>query len=311
MSRQCHEWLAHRNLPGLRPIALEEFERGDELLLRAKPTRSAVEYFFTCSPSLPLFVLARALQADRITYLDADLYFFQDPEPVFAEMGQHSISIIPHRFPPAVRHLESTGIYNVGWASFRRDDEGLACLKWWRERCLEWCYDREEEGRYGDQKYLDQWPALFRSVAVLQNKGANLAPWNLVNYHVRWESGRVWVDEDELIFFHFHGFQQINRWLYDPRLLRFTARPTAILRRHIFLPYWHALNQAQRQIQSASEAGLVPQGLRGIEIPSQPPAPPSPWQQTWKRLSRYHRLTLGVLRRRYIPVWPWQASPKT
>ena len=64
------------------------------------------------------------------------------------------------------------------------------------------------------------------------------------------------------------------------------------------------LSQAQQQIQSARQAGLVPQGLRGVEITSQPPAPHSLWQQIWTRLSRYHRLAVGVLRRRYIPVWP-------
>jgi hypothetical protein len=308
LSRQCHEWLTQRNLPGIRAIALDEFERADPELLRAKQNRSIVEYYFTCSPSLPLFVFAQAPQANLVTYLDSDLYFFRDPEPVFAEMGARSIAIIAHRFPPALRHLEETGVYNVGWVSFRRDAAARACLDWWRARCLEWCYDRMEPGRYADQKYLDQWPALFQGVATLANKGANLAPWNLANYQVRFRDGRVRVDDDELVFFHFHGFQPVNRWLYDPRLKRFGARPTHAIRRHVFLPYWQALQCAQRHVQSASSSQLVPEGLRHVAREGQPAAPSSAWQQAWAKVSRWHRLSVGVLKQRYVLVWPWQAD---
>jgi hypothetical protein len=309
LSRQCYDWLARENLPGLRPIALDEFESADPELLRAKQNRTIVEYYFTCSPSLPLFVFARAPQADLVTYLDSDLYFFRDPEPVFAEIGRNSVAIIAHRFPPALRHLEETGVYNVGWVSFRRDEAALACLKWWRERCLEWCYDRVEPGRYADQKYLDQWPTLFKNVITLANKGANLAPWNLGNYRVRFQAGHVLVDDDELVFFHFHGFQPISRWVYDPRLARFAARPTRVVCRHIFLPYWHALRSAQRQIQSSDSGQLVPEGLRHSARQAAASAPLSPWRQAWARISRWHRLTTGVLKQKYVLVWPWQTAP--
>ncbi len=45
-------------LPGLEPIALAEFEKGDDALLAAKTNRSRFEYYFTCTPSLPLYLLA-------------------------------------------------------------------------------------------------------------------------------------------------------------------------------------------------------------------------------------------------------------
>jgi hypothetical protein len=308
LSGQCHEWLTQKKLPGIRPISLEEFEQADHDLLCAKQNRSIVEYYFTCSPSLPRFVFAHASQADLVTYLDSDLYFFRDPEPVFAEIGARSVAIIAHRFPPALKHLEETGIYNVGWVSFRRDEKARACLEWWRARCLEWCYDKVEPGRYADQKYLDQWPSLFEGVATLENKGANLAPWNLANYQIRFIDGRVRVDSDELVFFHFHGFQPVNPWLYDPRLKRFGARPGRVVRRHIFLPYWAALQRAQREVQTVGPSQLVPEGLRHVAREGQAAAPSSPWQRAWARISRWHRLSAGVLRQQYVLVWPWQAA---
>ncbi len=156
-------------------------------------------------------------EIDFITYLDADLFFFADPKPIFEEIGDRSIAIIGHRYPPQLHHLLEFGIYNVGWLSFRRDENGLACLQRWRQQCLEWCYDRAEEGRYADQKYLDDWPESFQSVVVLRHKGANLAPWNLANYRIHRAQDRVWVDDDPLIFYHFQGFTQLKSWMLTTR----------------------------------------------------------------------------------------------
>ena len=289
LSQEAYNWLVQERLDGVRPISLEEFEQADPELRVAKLNRTIVEYYFSCTPSLPLFVFARDPQADMVTYVDADLYFFRDPLPVIAEMAQNSIAIIGHRFPPSHRYLEKTGIYNVGWISFRRDENARRCLDWWRHQCLEWCYDRVEEGRYGDQKYLDQWSTLFRGVVVIKHQGANLAPWNLANYTIYFRDGRVWVDDQELIFFHFQGFQQINRWLYEPQLIRYGARPTRIIRQHILLPYWRALQHATAQLNQSTPDSLAPAGLRK--------RPKTDFQ-----LRRWYRLVRGFLRQQYVFV---------
>jgi hypothetical protein len=72
------------------------------------------------------------------------------------------------------------GIYNVGWVSVRRCEEGIKALRWWRERCIEWCHDFVDGDRFADQRYLDRLPGLFPHVHVIQHLGANLAPWNRV-----------------------------------------------------------------------------------------------------------------------------------
>jgi hypothetical protein len=200
----------------LRPVALADFECGDSELLAAKQTRSKVEYYFTCTPSLPLYVLKHHPNVDLITYLDADLYFYAAPEPIYSELGDGSILISEHRYPPETSYLTVHGIYNVGLLSFRNDDRGHECLRWWRERCLEWCFDHPEDGKYADQKYLDDWPARFEGVVVLQNKGAGLAPWNWTNYDIKVRSNGIFANGQPLLFFHYHGLKILSSWLYDP-----------------------------------------------------------------------------------------------
>lgn len=259
-----YEILQKLALPEVDPISLRDFEEGDEELLQAKGDRSQIEYYFTCTPSLPLYILRNCPEIDIITYVDADLFLFSDLSPIYQELDKGSVLIVGHRFPPRLRFWEAYGIYNVGLVSFRRDDWGLKCLHWWRNRCLEWCYDCVEDGRFADQKYLDDWPTRFPGVVVLQYKGAGLAPWNVENYSLRSENGQVLVDSQPLVFFHFHGLKQIRRWLYDPNLARYGVHADYLLKRYIYGPYirelqkvihWVSLVFDQRPIHMGSIRG--------------------------------------------------------
>ena len=53
--------------------------------------------------------------------------------------------------------------------SFRNDPNGLDALRWWTERCLEWCYSEPEH--FGDQRYLQEWPTSRPGVHVLRHPG--------------------------------------------------------------------------------------------------------------------------------------------
>jgi hypothetical protein len=262
MDDESYAALAKMTLPHARLISLAEFEEGDAALLEAKGNRSLIEYYFTCTPSLPLYVLKRCAEAEVVTYLDADLFFFSNPSPIFEEMGDGSILVIEHRFPAHLKELEERGIFNVGLLSFRRDEEGMACLTWWRDRCLEWCYDRYEDGRFADQKYLDLWPQLFPGLRVLQNKGAGLAPWNAGNYAITRDRDVVRVDADELIFYHFHGFHQAGRRTYDTGLERFDVRINSVIRRHIYRPYVQAVLRASQLAQAAGPTASTTGNMR-------------------------------------------------
>ena len=255
MDDATHDCLTRLDLPGLEPIALRDFEAGDAPLLAAKRNRSRVEYYFTCTPSLLLYVLKHWPAVDLLTYLDADLFFFASPEPLFDELGTGSVAIIGHRYPPELRHKEIFGTYNVGWLAFRRDESALACLERWRGQCLEWCYDRAEGGRFADQKYLDDWPERVRNVVVLEHRGANVAPWNVGEARAIAAGGaEVTVGGDPLIFFHFHGLKQIFRWLYDPGWTAYGVVSSPVLRHEIYLPYLRAVRETDCRLPPSCAA---------------------------------------------------------
>jgi hypothetical protein len=302
MDRTCYDILFQLQLPNVHLIPLEDFEAGDEKLLRAKRNRTLIEYYFTCTPSLPLFILDHHPEVDQITYLDADLFFFNSPIPLYDEIGLHSIAIVEHRFSPHLRHSEIHGIYNVGWLSFKRDEHALACLQWWREQCIEWCYDRVEDGRFADQKYLDTWPDRFSGVVVLRHKGANLAPWNISNYTVREDRGHVLVDEQPLIFYHFHGLKKVNDWLYNHNLAVYRVKISSSVLRSIYAPYIANLLKVCQEFLPFFKQASPGSNIRYSTTESASFQQMSPLRRIRRSLSWRLRLCKEILARNYLVV---------
>lgn len=241
------EVLLRLELPDVCLISLKDIEEADPALVEAKSNRSLVEYYWTCTPSLPLYIFRHQSHVDAITYLDADLFFYSDPHPIYKEFGEQSVLIIEHRFAADCTYLaEKFGTYNVGLVSFRNVEEGLRCLRSWRTLCLESCSARPADGRFADQKYLDDWPRKFKTVAVLQHKGAGLAPWNIANYEITRHGQAVMVDSDPLVFYHFHRFRIFTPYLFEQRGHDITRNQ----RNLVYAPYIAELQQAIRTVRS-------------------------------------------------------------
>lgn len=250
----CMDEITYKTLNLVKPekttlISLSEIESVD--LLNIKKTRSYVEYLWTLSSNLCWFILSNKPALESIAYLDADLYFFSSPKKIYEEIEKDSIGIIPHRLGDDRKPKEqSVGKYNVGMVIFKNDESGKACLEWWKDRCNEWCYNRLENDRFGDQKYLDYFSELFGGVRVIENKGADLAPWNIGRFAVSLKNRKVLIDDDELIFFHFSSFKIYphNRLLTFGPITPYLYTNWSKAKLYIYKPYAKSLYRAIEKV---------------------------------------------------------------
>lgn len=240
LDEPCAATLARLGLEHATIVPLRDVE--DDRLRAVRPERTIAEYCWTLTPFLPGHVLGRAPHLERVTYLDADMYFFEHPAALLEgfERSDKHVQITEHDFAPEYAANLRYGRYCVQFMTFRNTPAAMKVMRWWQERCLEWCYAREEAGKFGDQKYLDAWPEMFAAeVHVLAESQRTLAPWNVaqaarrsgraapVSYHfhnLRIES------PTRVVLFHTYRVGWRNRWIYQ-RYLRALREAVAQLRR--------------------------------------------------------------------------------
>ncbi|QGW27030.1 hypothetical protein [Phnomibacter ginsenosidimutans] len=94
------------------------------------------QFYFSITPNICLYLFETRPELNRIFYLDADLYFFQSANILLQEMGEHSILICSHHFNP-LHQLIAThyGHFNVAINGFVNNEEGLQCLRSWKQDC--------------------------------------------------------------------------------------------------------------------------------------------------------------------------------
>jgi len=242
-------------LPDLVPVRLSDFELADPEVAATRPTRSLIEYYFTRSAALLLYVIEREADCEWATYLDGDLYFFDSPDVIFGELQEAAFAVVPHRFSPKMQRLYKFGIYNVGWVGVRNDPDGLAPLKWWRQQCVEWCYDYVDGERFADQGYLQRIPTLFSRVRAIENIGVNLAPWNIENYQIEIRETTILIDATcPLVFFHFQGLKKRMGFFIFNNHRQYSAPFSRAVRQYIYKPYVEELVAIETTVGRISDA---------------------------------------------------------
>lgn len=191
-----YEVLARLRLPNIKLLALSQLETPE--LLAIKQGRSRGEYCWTLTPFAPRFVFEIAPEVERVTYLDADLWFRKSPAPILREFtaSGKGVLITDHAYAPEYDFTATSGQFCVQFMTFHRE-RGEMVRKWWEARCLEWCFAHYEDGKFGDQKYLDDWPERFpEEVHVFSQKELLLAPWNVTRFPY-----------GQAVVYHFHGLR--------------------------------------------------------------------------------------------------------
>ncbi len=232
-------------LPDVRTIRLADIETNE--LVRVRAGRTRAEYCWTLTPFTHDLVFARAPDAERVTYIDADVWLRDDPSPIFSDFDASgaAVQITEHAYAPEHDQTATSGKYCVQFVTMDRE-RSAPVRRWWQERCLEWCFARFEDGKFGDQKYLDDWPQRFADlVHVAVPRGRFQGPWNAIRYPY-----------SESITYHFHGLHFADELSVVVASARYAIPDPH--RRYVYEAYLHDLAAAMTLIsETATKTPLV------------------------------------------------------
>ncbi|MGE6526687.1 putative nucleotide-diphospho-sugar transferase [Bacillus safensis] len=252
LSVLCADPLAYKVLkefphPNVQYEQLENIE--DDSLRKAKEDRTFHEYCWTLKPAFLLKTLESS-DADYLAHLDTDLYFYHDPEAIFAENPSAHLFLTDHmnskRF---YRYYELSGRFNTGFVGCRNTDVAKQAVTQWKENCLAHCtveMDTEKK-TYGDQRYVERWVDDFEGVHIVASKGANAAIWNIENYKLSVVKGDMYLDECPLLFYHFSAFTIIDEKTFNLNWYYYMTEQKLV--NHLYIPYADLIHRKIKQVQ--------------------------------------------------------------
>ena len=242
------------------PVMLNEIE--NETLIRAKSDRTFHEYCWTLKPVFLHYVMSHYPDCKYFAHLDADLFFFDNPENIFTENIEASLFLTHHRNSrDFLMYYGKTGVFNTGFVGCKMDSTANNAVGQWADRCIAYCSSQEDHIRklFGDQRYVETWPDEFSGVHVVKSYGANTALWNIQNYTVSQRSGKVYINDDILTFYHFSGFTIISRNEFNLNWYYHIDESTVL--DNIYLPYINTLYCLMKDMNKYFpwfDAGFIP-----------------------------------------------------
>lgn len=250
MTKKAVEVSKEIQLKNINFFSVNDLENQLPILKKIKTQRSKIEYYFTCTPVLIDYLLQKH-NLPYLEYVDADMFFFRNSEKIIKKIKNFSVGITPHRFARTQKVHHIYGKFNVGWLFFRNNKDGLKCLRWWRQKCLRWCFDRVEKNKYADQKYLDYFSRVCKRIKILSLPGFNEAPWNIVPEQIKKINTTVFLGKYPLILYHFSGLQKICDRLFDPTWSDYKIRPNEQIIDLIYIPYLYAIKKWEKKIKKS------------------------------------------------------------
>jgi len=173
------------------------------------------EYCTSIKPAVFRHIFETEQDVDLVYYMDPDTCLFSRLDPIVESSPNKTLYLAPHLIDcriedshgyPEYRHLWE-GIFNLGFCAIRRGNRSAEIVEWWDARLREYCYADHLDGLHTDQKWMDYAPVFFGDVLeIVRHKGVNVAHWNISERPVTVIDGQYFAGGQDLIFFHFSGF---------------------------------------------------------------------------------------------------------
>lgn len=232
-----------------------------------------IEFNTAVKPFYFEYLFAKYPEADRIYYLDPDLYFYQSPKVMDREWGEAEILLTPNliytTIKPSTGELASLrhGMNNLGFIGLKRGDEAFRLIHWWKERLKEHCRIDKCFGIFVDQKWMDLAPLFFDKIKSVKHPGWNMAWWNFSERKLYQISGGYAVNQPEtpLVFFHFSGFKPEKSNLTERLLTEEFKEPENTALANLYESY-----RIQLLTNSYEFLSKIKPGLKFKEAPNSP-----------------------------------------
>ena len=244
----CMDSISHRMMMKMKsenliPVSVDELIT--PALSAARDHTTHGQFCWVCQPFICEFVLDKH-GCDMVTYLEADSLFFSDPEVLFGELGDGSVSLVPHNFSPEFDQIQTlhAGKFCVQFNTFRRNQKAQPVLDYWKSSCFEYTKDRPLF--FPGQISLNDWPERFDGVKVLENPGAGVAPWNVQKFRIETIDSVPHVDGIPIVFYHFHQYGRYENGAHE---LGYYPLSTQVIT-SIYGPYVRAIRAAEQEVRA-------------------------------------------------------------
>lgn len=139
----------------------------------------------------------------NVVYLDPDIEVFKPLTSIEQSLDGNLMVLTPHLLDPVRKHddfsdlkIINAGSYNLGFLALSKHTDLNKFLDWWKSKLEFYCLNKQSEGYFVDQKWMELAPSLFDNVIILRDKSLNVAYWNLPE-----RCG------ESISFFHFSGIE--------------------------------------------------------------------------------------------------------
>ena len=182
--------------------------------------------------------LKREKGADRVMYIDPDIYIYRNLDFLFDKLDDYSMIFTPHTMTPYTddkgpgeADLLRGGTLNLGWIAVGDSEESDKFLDWAERFVLKYGYNEPRSGLFTDQKPMDLVSSYFDNYLIYKDLGCNMAYWNSHERTLSEKEDGYYVNDDHpLHFYHFSGLNLFS----DTEISKFQSRYDLISRPDLY-----------------------------------------------------------------------------